>query len=157
MSGLGCSQCRLGGKHLVVERAELFQRASGSGRTFQMSDVRLRRPKRHTVRRQVRLAERVGHALGFDHVADARRGAVAFDQGAHHWRYASVLPGTLDPGPLAMGSGAVIPSLFHRWSRPDAAQHHIEVFVMITFSVGEPLSRKWLRLRPSREPCTPSA
>ena len=142
MSGLGCSQCTLGGSTLSRSAKAAFSIPAAPAAPLRWPMFDLTEPSATDAPGQGRkLAEHVGHALHFHHVAHPGRGAVTLDQGYGRRRQAGILPSALDGELLAdwVGRGDALALAVARAA--DAAQHGVD-FVPVAFGVGQALEQE---------------
>ena len=93
---VGPRKVGVGQQRLVVQGQDGLEQARCAGGTLEVADVGLDRAERDAAGAEVELGKDVAHALGLDHVADARRGAVPLDVRDSRQGEAGTLPGALD-------------------------------------------------------------
>ena len=96
-------EIQVGWQQFVAQGKDGFKYAGGAGRALQMADVGFYRAQGHRLLRQPGCGKRFVQAFHFGHIADAGRGAVAFDQADRIQGHAGVLPATLHGQSLADG------------------------------------------------------
>src|SRR5437764_14625129 len=106
-----------------------------------MTNVRFDWARRDRPGGEMKTAEQVSHALRFDDVTHARRGAVAFYIGRGGGRYAGILPGTLEAIFLADRVGGGDALALAVAGRSDAAEHGVYL-VSVTLGIGQALEQK---------------
>ncbi len=118
-----------------------LQQPGRTGSPFEMADVRLDRAQSHRVRRKMVIAEQVGHALCFHHIAHTSRSSVAFDQSRGGRRQACILPGSFQTEFLADRVRRGDPLAFAIAGRTDAAEHGIDL-ISVALGIGQAFHHK---------------